>query len=104
MHDRRPIRALHAAGRPIRAIARDLGISRNTVRRALDVSRPARYVRRSRLDDLEPAIREVLVAYPHMPATGVAWRLGYRGSMSTFTERVRLVRREVLYGGPRVPG
>ena len=92
MHDRRPILALHAAGHPIRAIARDLGIDRNTVRRAID---PAR---RSPLADVEPEIRGVLHRWPHMPATGVARRLGYAGGMTQFSRRVHVIRREVLYG------
>lgn len=92
MHDRRPIRALHAAGTPIRAVARDLGIDRNTVRRAID---PAR---RSPLEDVETEIREVLDRWPHMPATGVARRLGYAGGMTQFSRRVHVIRREVLYG------
>ena len=92
MHDRAPIRELHSDGAPIRAIARDLGIARNTVRAALDPSRPDVYARRSQLDDVEPAIREVLQRYPLMPAAGIARRLGWRGSMTTFQERVRAVR------------
>lgn len=92
MHDRRPIRALHAAGHPIRAIARDLGIDRNTVRRAIDPNR------RSPLLDVEPEIRDVLVQWPHMPATGVARRLGWSGGMTQFSRRVHVLRREVLYG------
>lgn len=105
VHDRLPIRALAAEGTPIRAIARDLGISRNTVRRALDPSRPVVYRRDAmdRLDELEPLIRESLDAYPRMPATGVARRIRYSGPMSAFTARVRHVRREVLNGGPRAP-
>lgn len=98
MHARGPIRTLHAAGHPIKAIARDLGIARNTVRRAIDPSRPDHYRRLSRLDDVEPQLLEVLAQYPHMPATALAYRVGWTGSMSTFTARVRLVRREVLHG------
>ena len=98
MHDRRPILALHAAGHPIRAIARDLGIDRNTVRRAIDPNRPLTYHRRSPLADVEPEIRGVLHRWPHMPATGVARRLGYTGGMTQFSRRVHVIRREVLYG------
>lgn len=105
MHDRQPIRALAAEGTPIRAIAREMGISRNTVRRALDVSRPDHYRRGSMdcLDELEPLILDALTSYPRMPATGVARRIRYQGPMSAFTARVRRVRREVLNGGARAP-
>ena len=98
MHDRRTIRTLHSQGTPIRAIARQLGVDRNTVRRAIDPTRPTTYTRRSRLDDIEGEIRGVLDRWPHMPATGVARRLGWTGSMSTFSRRVHVIRREVLHG------
>lgn len=97
MHDRGPIRELHAAGHPIRAIARELGISRNAVRRALDLSRPDHYVRGPQLSTVEPQIRETLARWPHMPAVGIAHRLAWKGSMTTFTQRVNELRREVLY-------
>jgi len=96
VHDRAPIRALAARGVPIRAIARDLGISRNTVRRALDPERPDHYVRASHLDALGADVRTVLAAYPHMSAAGVARRLHYRGAHSHFTPFVNQIRREVL--------
>ena len=98
MHDRRPIRALHATGTPIRAIARELGIDRNTVRRAIDPARPLTYHRRSTLDAVDAEIRDVLARWPHMPATGVARRLRYAGGMTQFSRRVHVIRREVLYG------
>lgn len=96
MHDRAPIRALADRGVPIRAIARDLGISRGTVRRALDPSRPDHYERASSLDALAVEVRAVLVDYPRMPAVGVARRLRYRGALSHFTPFVNQIRREVL--------
>lgn len=92
MHDREPIRALHAEGRSLRGIARDLGISRNTVRRALAPDRPDTYRRPSRLDPLEPAIRETLAAYPAMPAYGIAHRIGWDGSLSALRARIRALR------------
>lgn len=60
------IRRLHRAEQmPIRAIARHLGISKNTVKRALPTDRPPVYsrpVRGSAVDAVEPQIRELLVA------------------------------------------
>lgn len=70
------------------------------MRRAIDPARPLTYRRRSQLDDIEPAIVEVLERYPRMPAAGVARRLGWQGSMSAFTDRVRLARRRLRYGAP----
>jgi len=67
------IRRLHRAeNMPIKAIARTLGISRNTVRSALESDGPPRYQRKpagSSVDAFEPRIRELLAAYPTMPAT-----------------------------------
>lgn len=58
------IRRLHRAERmPIRAIARHLGISRNTVKRALAADRPPKYeraVKGSAVDAVEVQIRELL--------------------------------------------
>lgn len=104
MHDRDPIRARHAAGEPIKAIARDLGISRNTVRAALDPERATTYRRRSPLDDLEPAILDVLARWPLMPAYGVAYRVGYTGSLSALRARLRHLRhRPRDHTAPAVP-
>lgn len=94
MLDRTRVQGVHHSGHAIRAIARDLGVSRNAVRRAVR-GEPGTYrPERSRLDDLEPAIREVLARYPLMPAAGVARRLGWDGSASAFTARVRAIRGE----------
>jgi transposase len=57
------IRRLHRAeGMPIKAIARTMGISRNTVRAAIASEVPPRYQRKpsgSAVDAFEPRIREL---------------------------------------------
>ena len=78
MEDWAEIRRLHRSERmPIKAIARVLGISRNTVRAAIASDGPPRYERKpagSIVDAVEPRIRELLQATPTMPATVIAER------------------------------
>ena len=72
-------------------IARVLGISRNTVRSALASAGPPRYVRRlvgSVADAFESRIRELLAAYPTMPCTVIAERIGWPYSIRTLSGRV----------------
>lgn len=86
------IRRLHRAERlPIKAIARTLGVSRNTVRAAIASQGPPRYERRpagSAVDVFEPAIREQLAAVPTMPATVIAERVGWTRGITVFRQRV----------------
>jgi transposase len=80
---------------PISEIARVVGCSRNTVKRALASDGPPRYRRRrvgSVVDAFEPRIRELLRAYPSMPATVVAERIGWPRSIRTLRDRVALLR------------
>ncbi|GAA3370571.1 hypothetical protein GCM10020367_17720 [Streptomyces sannanensis] len=66
------IRRLHRTeGLSARAVARQLGISRSTVLRAVASDRPPAYQRApkgSAVDAVEPAIRELLKQTPPMPA------------------------------------
>jgi transposase len=75
------IRRLHRAeGMPIRAIARQLGVGRTTVRRALVADGPPKYrrpVKGSAVDAVEPRIRALLKEWPTMPATVIAERIGW---------------------------
>lgn len=80
---------------PISEIARVLGISRNTVKAALASDGPPSYQRApagSVVDEVEPRIRELLAAYPRMPATVIAERIGWSYSIRTLSERVRELR------------
>ncbi|MCC9307350.1 IS21 family transposase [Kitasatospora sp. RB6PN24] len=90
------IRRLHRAEEmPIRAIARHLGISKNTVKRALATDRPPVYQRPlkgSAVDAVEPAIRELLKQTPTMPATVIAERIGWTRGLTILKERVRELR------------
>ena len=74
------IRRLHRAeGLPIRAISRQLGVGRNTVRRALAAQAPPKYRRAAKgsaVDPVEPQIRDLLAQWPTMPATVIAERIG----------------------------
>ena len=90
------IRRLHRAEEmPIKAIARVMGCSRNTVRAALRSSGPPRYVRQgpgSVVDEVEPRIRELLQAWPGMPATVIAERIGWTRSIRVLRTRVAELR------------
>ena len=90
------IRRLHRAERmPIKVIARVLGCSKNTVKRALAAEGPPAYRRASSgsvVDAVEPRIRELLQATPTMPATVVAERIGWPHSIRVLRDRVRELR------------
>jgi transposase len=90
------IRRLHRAeGMPVRAIARQLGLGRNTVRRALAADGPPRYQRPpkgSAVDAVEPQIRELLSAWPRMPVPVIAERIGWQRGLTILKDRVRELR------------
>jgi len=90
------IRRLHRAERmPVKVIARVLGCSKNTVKRALAADQPPAYRRQQRgfvVDAVEPRIRELLQAWPTMPATVVAERLEWPYSIRTLSTRVAELR------------
>ena len=96
MEDWAEIRRLHRAeGMAIKAICRELKISRNAVRRALASSCAPQYrrpARGSRVDAVEPAIRELLQATPTMPATVIAERVGWEYGLTVLKDRVRELR------------
>jgi len=92
-----------AEGMPIKAIARGMGCSKNTVRRALAADGPPRYQRASRgsvVDPVEPRIRELLAAWPTMPATVIAERIGWTRSLTVLKDRVRELRPAYLPPDP----
>jgi transposase len=84
-------RLRRAEGMAILAIARAMGVSRNTVKRALVADGPPRYQRApggSIVDAVEPQIRELLGVWPSMPATVVAERIGWQRSIRVLGDRV----------------
>jgi transposase len=90
------IRRLHRSeGLGIKAIARKLGVSKNTVRRALrseEVPRYRRAPKGSIADAAEPQIREQLALCATMPATVIAERIGWERSITVLRERVAELR------------
>src|SRR5262245_60539581 len=88
---------------PIKAIARLFGVSKNTVKAAVASNGPPRYVRAPRgsiVDAYEPRIREQLKAWPDMPATVIAERVGWSNSMTVLQDRVRELRPAYLPADP----
>ena len=96
MEDWAEIRRLQRAeGMAIRAIARRLGISRNTVKKALASHEPPRYVRAaagSIVDEAEPQIRVLLAEFPEMPTSVIMERVGWTRGKTVFFERVAQLR------------
>ncbi|WP_306922860.1 IS21 family transposase [Arthrobacter globiformis] len=98
------IRRLHLAeGESMRSIAARLGISRNTVAKAVSAESPPTYVRAPRdsgIKAVEPAIRALLRENPRMPATVLAERVGWSGSPAWFRENVARIRPEYAPADP----
>ena len=98
MEDWAEIRRLHRAENvPIKAIARQLGIARNTVRAALASDMPPKYQRagkQSLVDAAEPEVRKLLMIDAKMPATVIAQRIGWQHSLTILKDRIRQIRPE----------
>lgn len=92
------IRRLAAEGVPKSRIAERLGISRNTVARAVKSSDPPRYARPpvevTSFTPFEERVVALLEEFPEMPATVLAERVGWSGSSSWFRENVARLRPE----------
>ena len=94
------IRYLHASeGLSGRAIAKRLGVARKTVAKALASDGPPAYKSRPPVESawarVEPAVQALLVEFPDMPATVLAQRVGWDGSITWFRQNVAEVRRRV---------
>jgi transposase len=98
------IRRLHRAEKmPIKAIARVMNVSRNTVRAAIASDRPPKYERPAKgsiVDAVEPRIRELLKVYPTMPAAVIAERIGWDRSVRVLRDRVAQLRPAYLPPDP----
>ena len=95
MEDWALIRRLARDGMPKAAIARKLGISRTTVIKAVNSEGPPRYVRKSgptSFTPFEAQVRALLAETPDMPATVLAERVGWTGSIRWFRDNVHRVR------------
>ena len=89
------IRSLAREGVPKARIARRLGISRNTVAAAVASQGPPKYERRpgpTSFTPYEARVRELLAETPDMPATVLAERVGWTGSIRWFRDNVSRVR------------
>lgn len=92
------IRRLAAEGVPKSQIAARLEISRNTVARAVASTEPPRYERAvstvTSFAPFEARVRVLLAEFPEMPATVIAERVGWSGSITWFRDNVRRLRPE----------
>jgi len=91
------IRRLAAEGVPKARIAGWLGVSRATVLKAVRSGSPPRYERTatdSSFVAFEPRVRALLRETPDMPATVLAERVGWTGSITWFGAGVRRLRPE----------
>ena len=95
MEDWALIRRLAAEGVPKAAIAKRLGISRNTVIKAVTCDGPPKDERRAgptSFTPFEARVRQLLTETPDMPATVLAERVGWTGSIRWFRDNVNRLR------------
>ena len=95
MEDWALIRRLAAEGVPKAAIARRVGVSRTTVIKAVSSQGPPKYERRSAPTSFTPfesRVRQLLADTPEMPATVLAERVGWSGSIRWFRDNVNRIR------------
>jgi transposase len=91
------IRRLVADGVPQRQVAKDLGVGRSTVARAVASTSPPKYERSEQPTTFSPferRVRDLLAEHPQMPATVIAERVGWSGSITWFRDNVRRLRPE----------
>jgi hypothetical protein len=91
------IRRLVAEGVPKARVAQRLGVSRTTVVKAVSSDAPPRYVRRAAPTSFSPfeaRVRVLLEVDPDLPATVIAERVGWTGSITWFRENVKRLRPE----------
>ena len=97
MEDWALIRRLAADGVPHKRIAEQLKISRTTVIKAVGSHEPPRYQQSASPTSFTPfesRVRELLAETPGMPATVLAERVGWTGSIRWFGDNVKRVRTE----------
>ena len=96
MEDWALIRRLHVSQKlPKAQIAQQLGISRNTVAKAIASTDPPSYSRApvpTSFEPFEQQVRDLLDDTWSMPATVLAERVGWTGSATWFRQRVAQVR------------
>jgi hypothetical protein len=91
------IRRLVAEGVPKARVAQRLGVSRTTVVKAVSSDAPPRYERRAAPTSFSPfeaRVRVLLEDDPDLPATVIAERVGWSGSITWFRENVKRLRPE----------
>ncbi|MGA0567334.1 IS21 family transposase [Rathayibacter sp. KR2-224] len=91
------IRRLVAEGIPQRQVARELGVARKTVAAAVASERPPKYERKTgptSFTPFESRVRALLEEHPDMPATVIAERVEWTGSISWFRQNVQRLRPE----------
>jgi hypothetical protein len=91
------IRRLVAEGVPKARVAQRLGVSRTTVVKAVSSDAPPGYQRRAAPTSFSPfeqRVRALLEGDADLPATVIAERVGWTGSISWFRENVKQLRPE----------
>jgi hypothetical protein len=89
------IRRLVAEGVPKARVAQRLGVSRTTVVKAVSSDAPPRYERRAAPTSFSPfeqRVRELLEDDADLPATVIAERVGWTGSITWFRQNVKRLR------------
>jgi hypothetical protein len=92
------------AGKSIKRLVRETGLSKNTIRRALRSETPPRYERASRagvLEEFKPEIHRLLVEDPKLPGVRVRELLEPFGcTVSTGAEKCASIRNRKVHHAP----